>query len=266
MDFRFSIFVLVLCATAVLRGQGPDDELAILPPMPNLYLGDPERELSGKMKRALAREEERKRRAAQVEQRELQAQMQSFRAMSEPQGYEKKGILKKPTAKRSGPIANSISSLENATTADGTRLQPFGDPDYWGGIPEIEEDSLIELPPMPDLRTPEQVTRTERRRNKHATEAKMRNLANEANRERREQERAVTVRRPESDPSLALVQVQSNEGAPFAGMEDTPTTIDNSSLKPFNESSTYYRDGFLMFRGDPKREPGKFRLFKRKGE
>lgn len=265
MVSRLSILALILCASTLLRAQSPDDELAILPPMPNLYLGDPERELSGKMKRALAREEERKRRAAAAEQEAMKAEVRSFRTMSEPQA--EKGLFKKPVVKkRSGPVTNSISSLENATTADGTRLQPFGEPDYWGGIPEVQEDTLIELPPMPDLRTPDQVTRMERRRNKYATKAKVRNLTNEAAREKREQDRAVVVTRPESDPSLALVQVRSNQGAPSAGIQDTPTTIDNSSLKPFNENSTYYRDGFLMFRGDSKREPGGFRLFRKKSE
>lgn len=261
----FPIFICVLLISNVLRSQDLDSELAILPPMPNLYLGDPERELSLKMKRALAREEERKKRAAEAEQRELAQRMESFRVTSAPQ--EKKTLFNKPVARRSGPVTNSISSPDDALTADGTRLRPFGDDDYWGGIDMIEETPLVELPPLPDLRTPDQVTGLEKRRNKWATRQKIRSLTAEASRDKREQSRAVTVQRPQSDPSLALVQVRSNEGAPAAGIQDLPTTVDNSTLKPFNESSTYYRDGFLVFRGDQKREPGSgFKLFKKKSE
>jgi membrane carboxypeptidase/penicillin-binding protein PbpC len=262
----FPIVISVLLVSTFLRSQDVDSDLAILPPMPNLYLGDPERELSFKMKRALAREEERKQRAAEAEKKELAQRMQTFRVTSEPE--EKKTFFKKPIAnRRSGPVTNSISSPDDALTADGTRLRPFGDDDYWGGINMIEETPLVELPPLPDLRTPDQVTSLERRRNKWATRQKVRSLTAEASRTKREQSRATTVQRPKSDPSLALVQVQSNQGAPASGIQDLPTTIDNSTLKPFNDSSTYYRDGFLMFRGDQKRQSGGgFKLFKKKSE
>ncbi len=258
--------ICILLISTSIRSQEPSSELAILPPMPNLYLGDPERELSQKMKRALAREEDRKQRAAAAEQRELNQRMDSVRLTSQPQ--EKKTLFNKPlVTRRSGPVTNSISSPDDALTADGTRLRPFGDDDYWGGIDMIEETPLVELPPLPDLRTPDQVTGLEMKRNKWATRQKVKSLSAEASRTKKDQSRAVTVQRPQSDPSLALVQVSSNEGAPASGSQDLPTTVDNSTLKPFNESSTYYRDGFLVFRGGQKRESGeRFRLFKKNSE
>lgn len=267
----------VLCAALFLSTPGfsqesPEAGLAVLPPMPNLYLGDPERPLSRKMRRALAREEERKQRMAEMEKREMEERKAAVRfemtgeRVEEKKLFDNNGLLGQRRSNR--PVTNSISSLENATTADGTRLKPFGDDDYWGGIDESTEDPLVELPPMPDLRTPDQVTRKERKRNKLVTRQAVRKATAEAKRENREQKQNVVVMRPESDPDLALVKVRSERGAPSAGMVEAPETIRDSDLKPFNEDSTYYRNGFLVFRGDEKRgnPDGRFRLFKKNEE
>ena len=268
---RFSIYLCIaLFAASALRAQEAVDDLAVLPPMPNLYLGDPERPLSRKMRRALELEEERKRRAEQAEKRRMEERKRSIRlsmGASEPERDGK--LFDKPLFdnKRNRPVTNSITSLENATTADGTILQPFGEEeDYWGGIAETTEDPLVELPPMPDLRTPDQVTRLERKRNKLTTEQKVRNLTSVAKREKRERKRGATVVRPQTDPDLALVQVDSERGAPAAGYRDQPETIRETPLKPFNEESAYYRDGLRVFSGgdrSDRRRPDRerFRLF-----
>lgn len=254
---RLTFLTVLVCTSTLLRAQNLDEDIAILPPMPNLYLGDPERELSPRMKRALAREEERKRRAAAEELKGM-----------EPYGVEKepeRKVFKKSVLKKREPVHNSISSIENATTNDGTRLRPFGEPDYWGGIPDVQEDNLVELAPMPDLRVPEQVTKREKWRDKRVANAKERHLANEEARAKREEKRQHEVRTSQSDPSLALVHVHSSRGAPYSGVHDAPSTS-SSTLKPFNENSAYYRDGMLMSHGSAKRDPNRFRLFKKKSD
>jgi hypothetical protein len=107
-------------------------------------------------------------------------------------------------------VANSLPGGEEGITASGSRLQPFGDEDYWGDLPPpTPEESLIDLPPMPDLRTPDQITRRERIRDLRVAKFEERKAELESKRAEKEMRERAVVNRPVADPSTALVQVES---------------------------------------------------------
>jgi len=113
-------------------------------------------------------------------------------------------------------------------------------------------DSSMTLPPLPDIRTPDQVRWFERWRNRwvsqmeilHAKVAKA-----EARRNAREQKQRPIVKRRAQDPSTAAAVVQSQKGSPSSGSSVFPETIDGAALKPFNSGSKFYQDGSLVFQG-----------------
>ncbi|MEM9017707.1 MAG: POTRA domain-containing protein, partial [Verrucomicrobiota bacterium] len=244
----------------MLHLSGQDDELGGLPPLPNLDLGDPERKLSWKEKRQMNR--------AAIDSR---YDDNVYTRSSADTGNATFSERLKSTTKRKSTtgtratqidVNNNISGPGDAVTASGSRLMPFGEEgDYWAGMPEvIPEEELIELPPMPDFRTPDQVTRKERMRNLRVAKYEARKAEAEAKRERKELERAATVNRPAADPSSALVQVQSQGGgqAIYMGNEAAPETVGNGTLKPFNADSAYFRNNQQVYQGDNPQNPVKF--------
>src|SRR5690606_16830622 len=113
------------------------------------------------------------------------------------------------------------------------------------------EESLIDLPPLPDLRTPDQVTKRERIRNLRVARYEQRKAEIEAEREEHEMRKRAVVNRPAADPSTALVQVESQamgDGS-HIGNQEAPQTVDQGTLKPFNDGSSYYKDNQLVYKG-----------------
>lgn len=236
-------------------------ELGALPPMPNLDLGDPERKLSWKEKRQLNKRKEEERYASSVYTRTREDTGGATLGQRL-----KKGAQKSQEA-RAFPteidVDNVISSYEDAMTSSGARLKPFGEEsEYWAGMPEAApEETLVVLPPMPDLRTPDQVTRRERIRNARVAKFEARKAQLELKRREKEMESRATVDTPPLDPSTALVQVESQAMANpnFIGNQEAPQKIDNQgTLKPFNSNSTYYKDNQVVYKGSAPTNPVKF--------
>lgn len=243
---------LLSCATVAAQ----DSELGALPPLPDLDLGDPDRKLSWREKRQMQKKAEETRYEDNV-----------YTRTSEDMGRATLGERLKASQKtpaRTFPteinVNNSISSNDDAVTASGQRLMPFGEEnEYWAGMPDLlDEETLIDLPPLPDLRTPDQVTKRERNRNRRVAKYEARQAETEAKREEAELRKKATVRRPGADPSEALVLVESQgmNGAPYVGNEAAPETVNSQgTLKPFNQKSEYYQDNQLVYRGDKRDNP-----------
>lgn len=151
------------------------------------------------------------------------------------------------------PVAmpsNSLDSPSNALTPTGKRLQPFGEPGYWGNDapPSEADDGLAILPPLPDLRTPDQITKAERRRNVKNAKYAARQAENEAQAQARLMAIQGKVDVPRPDPSTALIQVESSRpGAEDYGRRERPATVNGGSLKPFNSKSSYVEDCELKY-------------------
>lgn len=245
--------LLFLSAPAGLFAQ--DDELGMLPELPYLDLGNPDTKPTWHEKRVRQKNIEAQRKAEAIEDAELGITPRS--GSTSISADHRANAKSKPG--RTAPISNKISvrnSLpegESGVTASGVRLQPFGDDNYWGGMPAVPiEESLVDLPPAPDLRTPDQVTRKERVRNRWVAKQDVKKAELDAEREMREFKERTVVNRPPVDPSSALVQVQSQSGsgAPYVGNAEAPQTINKGQLKPFNASSSYYKDNQIVYKGN----------------
>ncbi|MGB0154907.1 MAG: hypothetical protein ACPGFB_12830 [Verrucomicrobiales bacterium] len=112
---------------------------------------------------------------------------------------------------------------------------------------QADDINTNNLPPLPDIRTPDQVRWFERWRNRRVIQKEIRHAKAEARREARERQSRATVNRPAQDPSTAAAVVSSQSGAPYAGSNTAPETIDGAALKPFNSGSKFYQGGFLVF-------------------
>lgn len=112
---------------------------------------------------------------------------------------------------------------------------------------QADDINTNNLPPLPDIRTPDQVRWFERWRNRRVIQKEIRHAKAEARREARERQSRATVNRPAQDPSTAAAVVSSQSGAPYAGSNTAPETIDGAALKPFNSGSKFYKGGFLVF-------------------
>lgn len=255
-----NLFFIALSTVLILTmNSGPSygqglDELGALPPLPDLDLGDPERKLSvwqrakANKKAAAKREEENSyTRGPDGQQARVHERMQ--------RGFDENA--KKHTARtRSTEITvnNNISS-DDAVTASGSRLRPFGSEEvYWGDAmyETTPEETLFELAPLPDLRTPDQITWMERYRNHRLAKFKVRKAEADAAREAKEFERRATVNQPMRDPDSALVLVESQSGSfgNYVGNSEAPVNANNGTLRPFNSSSTFVKDNQLVYRGN----------------
>lgn len=189
-------------------------------------------------------------------------------SMSVAQGQEKAGTTllkalgslvksnKEECEELKQPVAlpqNSLTSPSNGITPTGNRLQPFGQPEYWGRgnsavTPSQEEDELAMLPPLPDLRTPDQITKAERKRNLRNAKFAARHEANVAAEEAKRAAMMAQVQTAPVDPSTALIQVESKrDGAQDYGRRERPTTVNGGNLKPFNSGSAYVEGSELKY-------------------
>lgn len=250
------------CALLVWAGttSAQDSELGALPPLPNLDMGDPERKMSWAEKRR-----------AQKAAEERQYRESVYTRTKADTGSATLGERLQKSAARNGAantrpavvdVDNAIGSRDDAYTPSGGRLMPFGEEnEYWAGMPEASPDEvLVELAPMPDFRTPDQITRKERVRNMRVAKYEARKAEADAKREEEERRRAATVSRPMADPSTALVIVESQQaGQPgYTGNQQVPETVGNGALKPFDGGSTFYRDNQLVYKGEENENPVNF--------
>jgi len=251
--------IMLIAMSEMAHAQS--SELGALPPIPNLDLGDPERKLSWKEKRQLNKRREEERYATSIYRR---AEADTGGATL---GQRLKRSSQNSQEVRSFPteidVDNVIASYDDAMTSSGARLKPFGEEsEYWVGMPEATpEETLIDLPPMPDLRTPDQVTRRERIRNAKVAKYEARKAQLELKRREKELANKATVNRPPADPSTALVQVESQAmiDPNYIGNQEAPQKIDNQgALKPFNEQSTYYKDNQVVYKGNTPTNAVKF--------
>ncbi len=175
--------------------------------------------------------------------------------------------------KKKEPVAvqmprNSVDSPSDAITPTGGRLKPFGNPQYWGPEEPAPIDAELGLlPPLPDLRTPDQMSKAELQR--------ARRLAALAEQQARNEAREAEIRalqqanrpQPKPDPSSALIQVESQKrGAVDHGRRDRPDSVNGGQLKPFNAGSTFIEEGEVKFQWtnrefvEPQPDPGEEEL------
>lgn len=245
-----SLLALLLLLAAGTPLYSQDSELGALPPLPDLDLGDPERKLSWREKREMTRKAEETRYDQNVYRRQPE---DTGRATVAERLSSASNQSKKKPVPQNITVQNALPGGEDGITASGSRLQAFGDADFWGELPPpTPEESLIDLPPLPDLRTPDQVTRKERIRDLRVAKFEQRKAELEAAREEKEMRQRAVVNRPTADPSTALVQVesQSMNGAGYVGNQAAPETVVEGTLKPFNEGSVYYKDNQMVYKGD----------------
>jgi len=234
-------------------------ELGGLPPIPNLDFGDPERKVSWRERRQADRATAERRQETSQYVR-TPADTGAATLGDRVRKFGRENTIPQQRRIEEYNIANNISNPEDARTPTGSRLRPFGDDAYWGDLPDLSpEETLIDLPPLPDLRTPDQVTRRERVRDMRVARYEARQAETEAVRLQKERERAATVARPAVDPSSALVQVASRgDGSPsYYGNTAAPETVNQSTLKPFNEGSRFFEGNDLVYRGDEPPKPGR---------
>lgn len=248
-SFRLSVLSLLMLFVFVCGSSAQDAELGGLPPLPELDMGDPHRKLSWKEKREKTRRANESRYEGNVYRRQAEDVDRATlgQRLSAVASQPKKKVPQEVT------VSSSLPENEDGITASGSRLRAFGDDNYWGAVPPpTPEESLIDLPPLPDLRTPDQVTRRERLRDLRVAKYEQRKAAAEAAREEKELRQRAVVERPAADPSTALVQVQSQGemGTPFVGNQEAPETVDQGTLKPFNEASAYYKDNQMVYKGN----------------
>jgi hemolysin activation/secretion protein len=248
-QFFAILLLLPLALPGVPVTLAQDAELGGLPPLPDLDLGDPQRKLSWREKREMTKRanEERYEENSYTRSGDDAGRATMGQRLSAMANQSKK----KPVSNQI-TVANSLPGGEEGITASGSRLQPFGDEDFWRDLPPpTPEESLIDLPPMPDLRTPDQITRRERIRDLRVAKFEERKAELEAKRAEKEMRERAVVNRPVADPSTALVQVESQSmgGGSFVGNQEAPSTVDQGTLKPFNEGSTYYKDSQKVYQG-----------------
>ena len=229
-------------------------ELGGLPPLPDLDLGDPDRKLSIWEKAKANRKAAAKRTAENSYTRSPDQGPELRMGKRLARGFDENA--RKHSAREKSTeitVQNNIPG-DDAVTASGSRLRPFGSEDkYWGdAMYETKpEETLIELPPLPDLRTPDQVTWMERYRNHRLAKFKQRKAEAEAARQARELERRAVVNEPMRDPNSALIHVESqaNRYQASPGNVEAPTTPNNSTLRPFDANATYVKNHQLVYRG-----------------
>ncbi len=266
MKFYTLTFVaLVVGFASLTHVSAQDSALGALPPIPNLDFGDPDTKLS--------RRERREKNKAIMD---AQEQTRTYTRTGADTGSATFGqrvakVVKNDPQKmkersQEVTVRNSITSNDDALTASGSRLQPFGDDQFWGELPPpTPEESLIDLPPLPDLRTPDQITRKERMRDRRLAKFEAIKAENEAKREAKEMEQRATVNRPPADPNSALIQVESQSmaGSNYIGNQEAPETVNQGTLKPFDAGSSYYKGNDLVYKGRENEKP--FELWWKRG-
>ncbi|MBP9226327.1 MAG: ShlB/FhaC/HecB family hemolysin secretion/activation protein [Verrucomicrobiales bacterium] len=249
----FLLLLLLFCPGG-LRGQ--DTDLGGLPPLPDLDMGDPQRKLSWSEKRELSKKQAQARVEANIYERKPEdvgmATLGQRVSASATRNKQKNAPSQEIT------VRNNLPTNEDGITPSGARLKPFGQEDFWGEMPPpTPEESLIDLPPAPDLRTPDQITRKERSRDRLVAKYEQRKAEADAIREEKELKARAVVNRPSADPANALIQVESRKmsEAGYVGNQAAPETVSSGNLKPFNEGSSFYQNDQLVYKGNRNNAP-----------
>lgn len=247
----------ILGAMAVTLMEGTvasaqDDALGALPPVPDLDLGDPT-EKKGLFKKVKSSQQEKK--AQRRENKYVRpAEQGPEPTFGQRMTKAMKGRPRNAPTEESITVVNKIPSSESAMTASGELLKPFGEEeDYWGDamMATVEEDPFGLLAPMPDFRTPDQISKKERLRNEMVARQERRKAEQEAKRLAKEMANRPTVQQPPPDPSSALIQVQSRRDAHdhYHGNVEAPETPNNRQLKAFDPNATYVQGNQVVYRG-----------------
>lgn len=255
--YTLIILALVVGFASLTHLSAQDSDFGTLPPIPNLDFGDPDTKLSRRDKR-------QKNKAIMDAQQETRSYTRTGADTgSATFGQRLAKVAKNDPEKMKArsqevTVKNAINSNDNALTASGSRLQPFGDDQFWGELPPpTPDESLIDLPPLPDLRTPDQITRKERMRDRRVAKFEAIKAENDSKRESKEFEKRATVNRPAADPNSALIQVESQSmaGASYIGNQEAPETASQGTLKPFDAGSSYYKGNDLVYKGSESEKP-----------
>jgi hypothetical protein len=129
---------------------------------------------------------------------------------------------------------NSLASPSNGVTPTGGQLQPFGQPGYRSGVATGDDDGLGTLPPLPDLRFPDQITKVEKRRNAKNAKYAARQAGSEA---RAEERRLADLETKEVISQGPLNRKFEEPVSPSHGTR--PGLVSGGYLKPFNADSSY---------------------------
>ncbi len=248
---------LTLLACAIIIAVAPvtlisdDDELlGGLPPLPDLDMGD------GKEKKNLLGKAKANRKASNRRYEDTVYKRPRDQKPSASFGQRLTNTMKGPpkASPRSTTIDvnNSIPSSDDAMTPSGSRLRPFGEEEgYWPEEMMTAEDPLADLPPLPDLRTPDQVSSKERLRDLRIAKFKARKAEQDSKREQKDLIARAVVDQPMADPSSALVLVESQRASAggYIGNSELPQTPNKNKLKPFNANSTYVKDNSVVYQG-----------------
>lgn len=258
MNTQLTNLVVVLLFTAVsVTSWAQDSELGGLPPIPDLDV-----DTSGS-KKNLFKKVKSNRKAADARYEENvytrpRDQKPNATFSERVMGVVRNSPQKMPVSKEI-TVQNSMPSPDDSVTASGSRLKPFGEEDqYWPEELMVEaEDPLAMLPPLPDLRTPDQVSSKERLRNLRVAKFEKRKAEQEAKRAEKELAARTTVDQPMADPSSALVIVESQRSSAmgYVGNSELPETPNKGTLKPFNANSTYVKDNAVVYQGDQPIKP-----------
>lgn len=161
---------------AAPAAQNDEDDLAILPPMPDLRTPD---QVTNSERRRNARNAKFAARQAKneaAEEARLMAELAELEKQTRPDPSTALIQVESPRKNAQG-----FGKPERPLTMNGGLLKPFNagssytedcevkfkwsNHEFVEPEPDPSEDELGMLPPLPDLRTPDQVTRTERMRN-----------------------------------------------------------------------------------------------------
>jgi hemolysin activation/secretion protein len=253
---KFGALLLLLLSLYPGGLRAQDTDLGGLPPLPDLDMGDPQRKLSWSEKR----EQSKKQAQARVESSvyERRPEDSGMATLGQRVSASASRNKQKNAPSQEITVRNNLPSNEDGITSSGARLKPFGQEDFWGEMPPpTPEESLIDLPPLPDLRTPDQITKKERTRDRLVAKYEQRKAEADAMREQKELKERAVVNRPAADPSNALIQVESrNMGdVAYVGNQAAPETVSSGNLKPFNEGSSYYQNEQLVYKGNRNNAP-----------
>ena len=157
---------------------------------------------------------------------------------------------------------NSLDSPSSGVTPTGEQLQPFGQSRYQPRTNVIDDDGLGTLPPLPDLRFPDQITKVEKRRMAKNENYAARQAEHAA---RAEERRLDEIERKEAYPEVPYTRRYQDPVSPSHGAR--PELVDGGYLKPFNADSSYTKGCETKFRWtdhqfvEPQLPPGEEELW-----
>lgn len=250
---KFYLTFLLLCGMSLSSIQAQNSPLGGLPPVPNLGSG------SSRSDEGMAERIRKKRKATDdAQKRELIARQEARKSgaakgkdkVSRRVGSVEQGEPPAQAPRRMGGAPGQLVAPEDSVTPSGSRLKPFGVDDFWQEE-LVQEERIIELPPLPDFRTPQQKTRMERILEARVAKSEARHEAIVAQEEAKEKAaNQMMIKKVPLDPSTALVQVSRQKAMyGYNGAPINPETPTGKQLRAFNQGSRYVQDNQLVYTG-----------------